>query len=102
MVYPQLIRGNRRVNWADSVCTIGSSFLYPGHRPHTLQVDDREMSEDYQGGRGIDFSLSPSAPEPLLPDYPLINRETGMAKIHVPDNKISICTHGAWTIPVPM
>jgi hypothetical protein len=40
-----------------------------------------------------DFSLSPSAPDHLSPDYPLINRETGMAKIHVPDNENFLFTH---------
>jgi hypothetical protein len=46
--------------------------------------------------RGIleahDFSLSPSAPDHLSPEYSLIKPGTIMGKIHVLDNEISICT----------
>ena len=35
------------------------------------------------------FSLSPSAPDHLSPEYPSLNRGVIMAKIHVPENKIS-------------
>jgi hypothetical protein len=44
--------------------------------------------------RGIleahDFSLSPSAPDHLSPEYSLIKPGTIMGKIHVLDNEISI------------
>ena len=73
--------------------------------PELLFVIYPRTSDDLWGVRGrggISFSLSPPAPYHLSSEYPLIKPGNNYGKDPCPDNEISICTYGVWTILVLM